>query len=63
VIEVFPPALLAEDKWEDVVMFLVELPIPARRKKQAIIEWTKYTGVALTHDMVKQVLGDLADRV
>jgi len=62
-IEIFPPALLAKDKWEDVVLFLLELPIPPRRKKQAIVEWAKYVGVALTHEMVVQVLGPLADRV
>jgi len=63
VIEIFPPALLAKEAWEDVVIFLQQLPIPPRRKKHAIIEWAKYVGVALTHEMVVEVLGELADRV
>jgi len=62
-IEVFPPALLFKDKWDEVVIFLQELPIPPRRKKELIVEWTQYVGVTLTRDMVKEVLGLEADEV
>lgn len=62
-IEVFPAELLAEDKWEDVVIFLQRLPIPPRDKKVAIVEWAKYVGVALTHEMIEAVLGPLSERV
>lgn len=62
-IEVFPPALLAKEKWDDVIILLRTLPIPARRKKQLIIEWSKVVGVALTEEMVEAVLGPLARRV
>jgi len=62
-IQVFPPALLFKDKWDEVVLFIQELPIPARRKKELIIEWTNYVGAALTRDMVKEVLGLEADEV
>ena len=62
-IEIFPAALLAEEAWEDVVLLLQRLPIPARRKKELIVQWAKYVGAALTHDMVEQVLGPLAERV
>jgi len=62
-VEVFPPALLAKDKWEEVVVFLIQLPIPPRRKKQLIVEWAKCVGAVLTHEMVEQVLGPLAGRV
>jgi len=62
-IQVFPPALLFKDKWDEVVLFIQDLPIPARRKKELIIEWTNYVGAALTRDMVKEVLGLEADEV
>ena len=62
-IEVFPPALLAVEEWDDVVIFLQRLDIPPRRKKQLIVEWAKYVGAALTHEMVEAVLGELAGRV
>ena len=62
-VEVFPAALLAEEAWEDVVLFLQRLPIPERRKKELIAQWAKYVGAALTHEMVEQVLGPLAGRV
>jgi len=56
-IEVFPPALLYKDKWDEVVIFLQQLPIPPRRKKELIVEWTQFVGAVLTKDMVKDVLG------
>jgi len=62
-IQVFPPALLFKDKWDEVVLFIQALPIPARRKKELIIEWTSYVGAVLTRDMVKEVLGLEADEV
>ena len=62
-IEIFPPALLAADKWEDVVLFLLELPASPREKKYAIVDWCNFVGAALTHEMVEQVLGPLAERV
>ena len=62
-IEVFPPALLYKDKWDEVVIFLQQLPIPPRRKKELIVEWTQFVGAVLTHDMVKDVLGLEAEEV
>lgn len=62
-IEVFPPALLFKDKWDEVVLFLQDIPIPPRRKKEVIVEWAKYVGAALTRDMVKDVLGLDAEEV
>jgi hypothetical protein len=62
-IEVFPPALLFKDKWDDVVLLLISLPIPERRKKELIVEWTKYVGAVLTEDMVKSVIGPRAREV
>lgn len=61
-IEIFPPALLAAEEWEDVVIFLQKLPAPPRRIKQALVDWTNYVGVALTHEMVEAVLGPLEER-
>jgi hypothetical protein len=62
-IEVFPPALLFKDKWDEVVIFLQKLPIPPRRKKEVIVEWANYVGAVLTRDMIEQVLGLDAENV
>jgi hypothetical protein len=62
-VEIFPAGLLARDKEEDVILFLQELPIPERRKKELLSQWCKYVGAALTHDMVEKVLGPLAGRI
>ena len=61
-IEVFPPALLAKEKQDDVILFLKELPVPPRAKKEALVAWCKYTGAALDHDMVIALLGPLEER-
>lgn len=62
-VEIFPPALLFKDKWDEVVVFLIRLLIPPRRKKELIVEWCKCVGAVLTEEMVKQVLGPLAREV
>ena len=62
-IEIFPAGLLAEDKLEDVILFLQELPLSPREKKYALIDWCKLVGVAFTHEMVELLLGPLAGRV
>jgi hypothetical protein len=62
-IEVFPPALLFKDRWDEVVIFLQKLPIPPRRKKEVIVEWANYVGAVLTRDMIEQVLGLDAENV
>lgn len=56
-IEIFPPALLSKDKEEEVILFLQRLPVPPRRKKQALIAWCQYVGAALTKEMVEKLLG------
>jgi len=61
-LEIFPAALLAKDKQEDVIAFLQKLPIPPRRKKEALVSWCNYVGVALTHEMVEVLLGPLEER-
>lgn len=62
-IEVFPPALLFKDKWDEVVVLLITLPIPERRKKELIVEWAKVVGAVLTGEMVRSVLGPKAREV
>jgi len=54
---IFPPVLLDPSKKDEVLIFLRELPVPPRRKKQALVAWCQYTGVALDRDMVEAVLG------
>lgn len=56
-IEVFPPALLFKDQWDEVVIFLQALPIEPRRKKELIVEWVNYVGAVLTREMIEEVLG------
>lgn len=62
-IEIFPPALLFKDKWNEVVVFLIDLRVPPRIKKYLIIEWCKAVGAVLTEEMVRAVLGPLAREV
>jgi len=62
-IEVLPAFLLNKEAWSDFVAYLREVPIPARRKKEVIVEWAGFTGVALTREMVKEVLGVEADNI
>jgi len=62
-VEIFPPALLFKDKWDEVVTLLISLPIPERRKKELIVEWAKVVGAVLTEDMVRAVLGGKAREV
>ena len=62
-IEVLPAFLLNKEAWSDFVAFLQELPIPARRKKEVIVEWAGFVGVALTREMVKEVLGVDAEEI
>ena len=61
-VEIFPVALLYPDKWDEVVLYLGAMPIPARRKKELIVEWTKAVGAVLTREMVEAVLGREAER-
>jgi len=61
-IALIPAALIAKEKWEDFVLFLRALPIDANDKKYLIIQWCQLVGVALTHDMVYAVLGELDER-
>jgi len=56
-IEIFPAYLLAKDKEEEVIAFLRQLPIPPKRKKQALALWAKFVGAVLTPEMVEAVLG------
>ena len=62
-IELIPAVLLDKDKWDDFVIFLQELPIPPRRKKEVIVEWAQYVGAVLTRDMIEEVLGLEIDEV
>ena len=61
-IEIFPPALLAKDKEDEVILFLQKLPVPDRKKKQALVWWCQYTGAALTEELVKKLLGERIER-
>lgn len=62
-VEVFPAALLAKEKEDDMILFLQELPITERRKKELVVQWCHYVGAALTHELVEKVLGPLAGRI
>jgi hypothetical protein len=61
-IALIPAALIAKDKEDDFILYLKALPIDPNDKKYLIIQWTKLVGVALTHDLVKAVLGELDER-
>jgi len=59
---IIPGALLAREAWEDFVLWLGPLPMDLNDKKYILINWAKIVGVALTHEMVKAVLGELDER-
>jgi len=61
-IALIPAALLAKEREEDFILYLRALPVDPSDKKYLLIQWTKLVGVALTHDMVKAVLGELDER-
>ncbi|MEM3554493.1 MAG: hypothetical protein QXU79_01580 [Candidatus Micrarchaeaceae archaeon] len=54
-----PPQLLVADREREVILLLQALPIPIQNKKEILIEWCKYTGVALTKEMVDRILNPL----
>jgi len=54
-----PESLLTADKKENVILLLQALPIPTQNKKEILIEWCKYTGVALTKELVDRILNPL----
>ena len=61
-IAAIPAWLLAKEAWDDFVLFLQSLPIDINDKKYLLIQWCQIVGVALTHDMVVAVLGELDER-
>lgn len=61
-IALIPAALIAKEKWDDFVLFLAQLPIDPNDKKYLLIQWCQLVGVALTHEMVDAVLGELDER-
>jgi len=57
-LEVFPAELLTIEREDEFILLLQRLPIPPRRKKEVLVDWTKITGAVLTHEMVERVLGE-----
>ena len=62
-IDILPKELLAKDKQHEVIKFLQALPVPARRKKEVLVEWTQEMEIALTNDAVVELLGPLAEEM
>jgi hypothetical protein len=63
VLDVFPPELLFKDKIHETIAWLQELPIPARRRKEVMVEWCHAMEVAITSDVMVELLGPLAEEV
>ncbi len=63
VIDVFPPELLFKDKVHEAIAWLQELPIPARRRKEVMVEWCHAMEVAITSDVMVELLGPLAEEI
>lgn len=55
IIAIIPTGLLNPKKEDEVILWLQELKVPDRRKKQALVEWCQITGVALTKEMVEKL--------
>ena len=58
-----PKELLSKDKQHELIKFLQALPIPARRKKEVLVEWSQAMDVALLEDAVVELFGPLAGEV
>lgn len=56
-VETFPEYFFDPEKKTEFVATLRALPVPPMRKKQTLIQWCQATGVALTEDLVREVLG------
>lgn len=54
-IEEFPPELLDASMLDEVVAWLLRLPVLPLMRKVMIIEWCLYTGVKLTAEIVRRV--------
>ena len=63
VLDLLPKELLAKDKQPELIKYLKALPIPARRKKEVLVEWSHAMEIALTSDAVVELLGPLAEEV
>jgi len=57
-LEIFPAELLTVEREDEFILLLARLPIPPRRKKEVLVDWCKWTGAVLTHEMVERVLGE-----
>ncbi len=63
VLDVFPPELLFKDKVHEAIAWLQGLPIPARRRKEVMVEWCHAMEVAITSDVMVELLGPLAEEI
>jgi len=61
VMEFVPLGLKDKNKQHEFISWLQELPIPARRKKEVLVEWCEAMEIALTKDAVVELLGPLAE--
>lgn len=53
VIETIPGELLDKDRLQDFISFLLLFPAPQGFKKNMLTDWTKWTGVKLTKELVE----------
>ena len=53
---IFPEWMLDPKRQKDVEIYLRELPVPPRRKKQALVAWCRAVGVAITKEKIESIL-------
>ncbi|HEX69231.1 MAG TPA: hypothetical protein ENG10_02935 [Candidatus Bathyarchaeota archaeon] len=56
-VDLIPEELIDPKKKEEFLMWLINLPVDIWTKKYILIEWCNLVGVALTEDLVKEVIG------
>jgi len=59
---IIPPELLDPKRKEDVIMFIVQLPVDIFTKKYILLSWAKAVGVKLDKEDVERVTGFRADQ-
>ncbi len=61
-IEVIPEELLSADKVSEVILFLRNLGVSPRLKKETFLQWGHVVSLELTQIMFQELLGEFYDQ-
>jgi hypothetical protein len=51
----FPPGYLDPDKLDEVIAWLLSLPIDPEDRKRLLVIWCQLVGVVLTEDLIRRI--------